>query len=94
MSLELSDTPGASSDARCKELEQALQAARGRIESMERSLNVLTSRAAAQRLEEISLELAACGKKDIAYVHALAAEIRDIVALGRRLNLPDLNPKE
>ena len=75
----------------CKGLEQALLKERERIAAMERSLNVLASKAAVERLEEISLELAACSRKDIAYVHALAAEIRDIVALGRRLHLPDLN---
>jgi uncharacterized protein YjaG (DUF416 family) len=94
MSIEPSEMPGPDLEARCKTLEQALQDARKRIADMERSLNVLASRAATDRLEEISRELGACSKKDIAYIHALAAEIRDIVALGRRLNLPDINSKE
>ncbi|MDI6797101.1 MAG: hypothetical protein QMD09_09150 [Desulfatibacillaceae bacterium] len=94
MSRKPDEMQGADRQACCKDLEQALQQARERIAAMERSLNMLASRAAVERLGEISRELAACGKKDIAYIHALAAEIRDIVALGRRLNLSDLNPKE
>jgi hypothetical protein len=94
MSRKPDEMQGGSRQACCKDLEQALQQARERIAAMERSLNMLASRAAVERLGEISLELSVCSKKDIAYVHALAAEIRDIVDLGRRLNLPDLNLEE